>query len=186
MNNIQQMISVTEYRKYEQQVYADLHELVSVFPFTRIVYQPFSVPHEIVLQIVAVENVLINHTHAKENDFLGPHSFEVHLLIPYNYREAGCKVFCHRWEDIEKVPPEDLHFHHFDKRNDHLQLCVGVPDSFRKMRNVILESSRTASKILQAYHLFLSGVTASVELLAYSHGYKGLEEYVQNKKRFRP
>jgi len=53
------------------------------------------------------------------------------------------------------------------------------------MENVILENIRTAEKMLMAYELYQTGETKSLELNAYSHGTKGINEYAKDKKRYK-
>ena len=40
-------------------------------------------------------------------------------------------------------------------------------------------------KMLMAYELYQTGETKSLELNAYSHGTKGINEYAKDKKRYK-
>ena len=106
------------------------------------------------------------------------------IIVPFDYKKAGCKVYGGKWIDTKLVKEEYQHFN--GKRKDGCYLfCVGVPESFLKMENVILENIRTAEKMLIAYELYQTGETRSLELNAYSHGTKGINEYAKDKKRYK-
>jgi len=94
------------------------------------------------------------------------------------------KVYGGKWIDTKLVKEKYQHFN--GKRKDGCYLfCVGVPESFPQMENVILENIRTAEKMLIAYELYQTGETRSLELNAYSHGTKGINEYAKDKKRYK-
>ena len=78
----------------------------------------------------------------------------------------------------------DQHFYDINSHGKY-QFCVGVPESFIYMKNVILENVRTADKMLVAYELFQTGQTNKLELLAYSHGDKGQKEYKNERKKYK-
>lgn len=63
--------------------------------------------------------------------------------------------------------------------------CVGVPQSFIHLKNVLLENVRTAESMMIAYESYQRGITKKVNLIAYSHGEKGKNEYNRNRKQYR-
>ncbi len=63
-------------------------------------------------------------------------------------------------------------------------MCVGVPASFPRMKNVLLENVRTADNMLVAYKNAMINDSDTIELKAYSHGDKGEEEFITDKRRF--
>ena len=63
-------------------------------------------------------------------------------------------------------------------------LCVGLPESFPLMKNVILENVKTAENMLIAYERVMTGVSNTLELIAYSHGEHGSKEFQHNKLRY--
>ena len=85
-------------------------------------------------------------------------------------------VFC----DTEKKPHEQYE----DIKRKYL-FCVGVPQSFIYLKNVILENVRTAESMMIAYESYQRGITNKVDLIAYSHGEEGKNEYSRNRKRYR-
>lgn len=139
-------------------------------------------PHEIELRVIAADKKLIEMTCSDMNDFLNGYSKELHIIVPFDYKKNGCKVFGGKWIDIKSIELQHQHFN--GKRTDGNYLfCTGVPDSFLEMKNVILENVRTADKMLTAYELYQKGLTNGLELLAYSHGEEGVDEYKKRKKR---
>ena len=87
------------------------------------------------------------------------------------------------WFDIDKIPFEDRHF--YETPDCDYQFCLGVPQSFKSLRNVVLENVKTAEQMLFAYESYQQGMTNKVKLISYSHGKKGMDEYERNKKRYR-
>ena len=131
---------------------------------------------------MAAEKELIDQTGATENDFLGEYSRELWIRIPVKYKKDGCAVFGGKWINKEKIPQGQQHFYNNDP-NKGYRFCVGVPDSFKTMSNVILENVRTADHILTAYADYISGRTKTIVLSQYSHGDKGINEYRRQKRK---
>ena len=141
------------------------------------------------IRVIAANKDLVDAVYGTESDFLGKYTKELHLIIPPDYRDKGCIVFGAGWVNVEKLINEDIHFFHDDKgkliRTTHgLQLCVGTPESFRLMKNVILENVRTADNMLVAYERVMTGVSDKLEMIAYAHGDKGKTQFRQNRKRY--
>lgn len=172
-----------EYNEYYKRAQEDIAELKQEYPFTRVVIIPSVKPKPIVLNVVAANIGLINECNAKEIDFKGEFSRELKIVMPYDYLRNGCKIYGASWLDLKKIPQEDYHFN--GKELDKYLFCVGVPQSFVHLKNVLLENVRTAENMLIAYENFQTGRTKKVELIAYSHGEEGTNEYIRNKKRYR-
>ena len=92
------------------------------------------------------------------------------------------------WIETEKLENKDIHFFHNNgeliRTKYGLQICVGIPDSFPMMKNVILENVRTAENMLIAYERLLTGQSDKLELIAYMHGERGRMQFQQNEKRY--
>lgn len=133
-------------RKYVKDVFADIQQARETYPFIEATLLPTVDPVPIQLKVAAVNKSLLERTHAKREDFAGPYSRELEIIVPFDYKKAGCKVYGGKWIDTKLVKEEYQHFN--DKRKDGCYLfCVGVPESFPQMENVILENIRTAEKI---------------------------------------
>lgn len=178
------MTEIESARVYVEDVFADIRQAREKFPFIETTLLPTVNPAPIQLKVVAVNKSLLERTHAKREDFIGTYSRELEIIVPFNYKKVGCKVYGGKWIDTKLVKEEYQHFN--GKRKDGCYLfCVGVPESFPQMENVILENIRTAEKMLIAYELYQTGETSSLELNAYSHGTKGINEYAKDKKRYK-
>lgn len=168
---------------YYHEVREDIRELQSIYPFTTFTCPPTVQIQPIIIHVIAADSVLIQKTCAMRQDFLQEYSKELDILVPFDYRTEGCKVYGGAWIDLDKIPPEYQHFH-ARLSDGRFSLCVGIPESFEKMRNVVLECVRTADRMLTAYELFQSGQTETLELISYAHGQKGIEEYRGKKKKY--
>lgn len=173
----------SDYKEYYQKAQKDIMELKREYPFTKVVIIPSVKPGPIVLNVVAANARLINECNAKENDFKGEYSRELKIVMPYDYNRNGCKIYGASWLDLKKIPKRDHHFN--GKENDKYLFCVGVPQSFVHLKNVLLENVRTAENMMIAYECYQRGITKKVELIAYSHGEEGKNEYKRNRKRYR-
>lgn len=172
-----------DYNEYYKNAQEDIMELIQEYPFTKRVIIPSVIPEPIILNVVAVNNGLIHECNAQENDFKGEYSKELKIIIPYDYTRNGCKIYGASWIDLEKIPQKDHHFN--GKENGKYLFCVGVPQSFIHLKNVILENVRTAESMMIAYESYQRGMTNKVDLIAYSHGEEGKNEYSRNRKRYR-
>lgn len=168
-------------QKYYKKVLEDIQELITHYPYTSYTLFPTSQPTPVRIRTVAADNRIIQLTCATEQDFLGAFSKELEIIVPFDYSTSGCRVYGGKWIDEEKIPDSERHFYERNSKGLFL-FCVGVPESFPRMKNVILENVRTASSMLIAYELFQTGQTEKLELLAYSHGNKGRREYKNEKK----
>lgn len=177
------MTEIESARVYVEDVFADIQQAREKYPFIEATLLPTVELSPIQLKVVAVNKSLLERTNAKCEDFIGPYSREIEIIVPFDYKKAGCKVYGGKWIDTKLVKEEYQHFN--GKRKDGCYLfCVGVPESFSQMENVILENIRTAEKMLIAYELYQTGETRTLELNAYSHGMKGINEYIKDKKRY--
>ena len=169
--------------EYYKTVFQDIHEARKIYPYIKVTVPPTAEAAPILLKAVAVNISLLETTHAEYKDFIGAFSRELEIIIPFDYRKSGCKVYGGKWIDTNLVSEDYRHFN--GKRKDGWYLfCVGVPGSFREMNNVILENIRTAEEMLIAYQLYQTGETKTLMLNAYSHGMRGIDEYIKDKKRY--
>lgn len=114
----------------------------------------------------------------------------IHLKITLDYRSSGCLVYGGKWIDERKIPAKDMHLFHSNNQlvenRFGYKMCVGTPESFSSMKNVLLEAVKTADNMLVAYERVQSGTSDRVILNAYSHGDIGRKEYQNDRKRYVP
>lgn len=177
-----------DWNQYYNNVLLDFRELKEQYPFCYLTIPPTIEPSEAEIRVVAVNKGLINMVGGVESDFLGDYSKKLHLHIPVDYRHRGCIVYGADWVNIENLANDDIHFFHKDGkviRTQHgLQICVGTPESFPLMRNVILENVKTAENMLIAYERVMTGSSKKLEMIAYAHGIQGRIEFQHNSKRY--
>ena len=178
-----------DWSKYYYAVFEDYRELVSIYPFSRITFPPTIAPPSAIISVIAVSKELIDAVNGVKEDFLGEFTKELYVVVPYDYRSAGCKVYGGKWINRRKLKNEDQHF--YPKRSPENAkdvgplLCVGTPESFPLMKNVILENVRTAENMLIAYEKLMRGDARTLELKAYEHGYIGRNHYKEDLRRKR-
>ena len=178
------MTEIENVNLYVKEVFKDIQEAKETYPFIKATLLPTVNPMPIQLKVIAVNISLLERTHAKCEDFVGAYSRELEIVVPFDYKQTGCEVYGGKWIDTKVLKEEYRHF--YKKRKDGCYLfCVGVPESFPQMENVILENIRTAEKMLIAYELYQIGENRKFELNAYSHGRKGINEYIKDKKRYK-
>ena len=159
-----------------------------VYPFSYITILPTVTPSLATIRVVAVTASLISETYSIESDYLGEYTKELHIDVPVNYREAGCIVYAGKWIDLNKCRYEDIHIQqhkgHYIRTRYGYSLCVGTPESFSFMGNVILENVRTADNMLVAYERIMRGETDRLDLNAYAHGDAGRMRFNNNQKKY--
>lgn len=174
----------SNFQEYYKSVISDVSELKELYPFTKMILLPTTSKSPIELEVTAVRAEIICQTGAIEADFLGEFSRQLHLIIPYNYREKGCIVYGGKWIDLKNIPGKYQHFNGV-RQDGSLIFCVGVPESFVQLKNVILECIKTADNMLTAYEKYQCGRSNSLELISYSHGEKGINEYKREKNKYK-
>lgn len=173
-------------QKYRDDVECDIQELKKKYKYVERVIFPLAKPYLVILKIIAVNNHIIEKTGGVKEDFIGDYSKEITVVIPIDYKNIGCYVYGAKWVEIEKIPEAQRHFFLNGTTEDgYKKICVGAPSSHREMKNPILENVRTAEHILFEYELFLSGFKKRIDLIEYSHGDRGEEEYQRNAKRYK-
>lgn len=176
-------VLVNDVIDYDRSVAEDISELKTIYPFTTYSCYPTTTKKPITIKVIAADINLIQKTCATKEDFLHEYRKDLEIIVPFSYKETGCIVYGGQWLDLNKIPSECRHF--FQKCEDgRFSLCVGVPDSFKLMKNVILENVRTAANMLNAYEFYLTGKTKKLELIAYAHGQKGIYEYYEKKEKY--
>jgi hypothetical protein len=176
------------WKLYYRNVLSDYQEVKDRYPLACLTIPPMVRPALATIRVIAANSALIYAVEGTEKDFLGKYSRELHLLVPIGYREQGCKVYGAKWVNVEQFQNEDIHFFYDKgkpiKTKDGFQLCVGTPESFPLMKNVILENIRTAENMLIAYERVMAGESETLDLIAYSHGDKGREQFKKNRKKY--
>lgn len=173
-------------KQYYKDVLSDFAEVKEEYPFCYLTIPPTVEPQRAEICVVAANCRLIAECYAVKEDFIGDYSKKLRLSIPADYKDKGCKVYGGAWIDSNKIP--EAHRHFYPARGLYksygYEFCVGVPDSFKTLKNVILENIRTAEHLLIAYENYLCGNTDSIVIEGYSHGDRGILEYGKNKEKY--
>lgn len=189
--NKQNIIANTsKWKEYYKSVHNDYRELKRLYPFSNLCIPPTVNPSLARIHVVAVSREIVERTCACRADFTSEYSKELFISVPEDYQHSGCNVYGGKWIDVEILLEPEVHLY-VDKcisvgGFSGYKLCVGTPESFQDMNNVILENVRTADNMLVAYERRMKGENEELELLAYSHGDKGKKEYRNNKHRYHP
>ncbi len=177
----------TDWKLYYANVLADFRELKEHYPFSYLTIPPTVQPELAMIRVVAANKELIEMAGAVETDFTDEYSRKLWIIVPTNYRKNGCKVYGAKWVDLKKFENKDIHFYNQAKLHaEGYELCVGTPESFPLMRNVILENVRTAENMLIAYERVMTGSSDHLELIAYAHGENGRKQFQRNRARYIP
>ena len=175
---------------YYERVFKDYAELKAVYPFSYLLVLPTVKPSLASVTVIAVSKAIVEAVAGGPEDFTGEYSKEIHIELPMGYWIKGCNVYGCNWIDESKFKARDIHrFHSGNKLIENrygYQLCVGTPESFKSMKNVLLEAVKTADNTLVAYERVQSGISDQVILNAYSHGDAGKEEYQNDRRRYIP
>ncbi|MCD8336680.1 MAG: hypothetical protein LUD18_05270 [Lachnospiraceae bacterium] len=174
----------TTWSKYYEDVKRDFEEARKEYPFIEMTILPTREPQPIIITAIAVEKRIIDATLARKEDFLDEYSKRIVMKVPCDYQEAGCVVYGAKWLEISRIPKEDLHIYSSDMTQDGYVMCVGTPESFPLLDNVILENIRTADAMLVAYEKVMRGIDDSLNLIAYAHGDKGRKQFEGNRRRY--
>ena len=178
---------IEDWINYYKKVKHDFEELKNRYPFSELILPPTAKPSQAKIMSIAVEKRLIDTINGKRDDFLGAYSKQIFLEIPLDYTQSGCIVYGGKWINVDSIKPQDIHLYrknkHFHNSAYGYELCVGIPESFSHMRNVILEAVRTADNLLVAYERVQTGESTDLILHAYSHGDTGRNEYAKDRKK---
>ena len=178
-------MAVIDKRKYIADVKRDFAQLKEEYPFSTLSIAPTVDISPASVTVIAANKKLIEHMRAEKDDFLGAYSRKLLVEIPFSYQQDGCKVIGGKWIDENKLNEADRHFN--DKKADGSYVfCAGVPESFPKMKNVLLENVRTVENMLIAYEEVQKGFSERTNLKAYAHGKKGKDEYARDRKKYKP
>lgn len=179
-------IDVNQYRQYRSRLMQDFHALIIQYPFSTITFLPTIDPSPAILKVIAVHRKLIDEVMGSSSDFTGIYSKELFIVAPFDYLKNGCDLYGASWVDLHRIKEKDRHFFNKCRKTKHgYKLCVGVPESFPLMNNVLLENVKTAENMLIAYERLMHGETTTLEdLKTYSHGQAGRQEFVLDRKRY--
>lgn len=173
-----------DYRKYYRDVKQDFEILRQEYPYSTMYMPPTVDPQIIIIRVIAVHSNIISISKAQEEDFLGEYSRELQLVIPFDYKEIGCRVYGGAWIQERQINKADRHFYK-KEANGMREFCVGVRASFKTLDNVILENVKTVENMLIAYELVQKGVTPRAKLIGYAHGEKGERDYENDKRKYK-
>ena len=184
-------------QQLKRNIQNDFEELVRSYPFSSIVFFSDISKYVACIISVAASVELIKAVNGKEKDFTGDYSKKIYLFIPCDYKVFGCQVYGYGWIDLNCITNADKHFFvdtvdigrgiikkQFQKfllTPFGYRMCVGVPESFSRLKNVLLESIKTADNLLTAYEMIMRGLRNSLAVHSYSHGNLGRKEYVDEK-----
>lgn len=173
-----------DWKEYYKSVTADFIELRKYYPFSTMYLFPTTVPTPVEMDVIAANGDLIESMRAEKSDFLGDYSRKLKIVVPLHYQKIGCNVYGGGWFDLSKIHSADRHFYIDNRKFGGYQLCVGVPKSFCRLKNVILENVRTAEQMLIAYEEIQSGKSSVLHLKAYLHGDAGERQYKYDRKKY--
>ena len=179
-------IDINQYLQYRSHLIRDFHELIIQYPFSTITFLPTVYPSPAILRVIAVHKKLIDEVMGTSSDFTGIYSKELFVEVPFDYQRNGCDLYGASWVDLHRIEEKDRHFFNECRKTRHgYKLCVGVPESFPLMNNVVLENVKTAENMLIAYERIMCGETSVLEdVKTYSHGTAGRLEFKKDKKRY--
>ncbi len=180
-------IELKDWKMYYKNVIADYQEMKNVYPFSYLSILPTVKSEVATIRVVAANKDLIDSAKAIKEDFLGEYTRKLYMEIPFDYRNLGCKVYGAGWIDMKKISEKDIHFYKDENYKEYgYELCVGTPESFPLMKNVILENVRTAENMLIAYEKVMTGEAEKLELIAYAHSDAGRKQFLKNNKKYIP
>lgn len=157
-------IDVNQYRQYRSHLLRDFHALIIQYPFSTITFLPTVDPSPAILKVIAVHKKLIDEVMGSSSDYTGVYSKELFIVVPFDYLKNGCDLYGASWVDLHRIKEKDRHFFNKCRKTKHgYQLCVGVPESFPLMKNVLLENVKTAENMLIAYERIMRGETSVLE-----------------------
>ena len=170
-------------KQYVSNVYSDFAELKEEYPFSSILVIPYSEIQELSISVIAVNKRIIDEMNAKKSDFIGEFSKEIFMKVPFDYRNTGCKIYGGKWIKYESLKSDkDRHFYKGNEKG--YEFCLGVPQSFPKMKNVLLECVKTADNMLVAYEQVKRNPNMKLQLNSYSHGAEGINEYRADRRKY--
>ncbi len=175
-----------DWEKYYSDVLTDYREMKEQYPFSYLTILPTIKPELATIRVVATNKDLIEAVGGVETDFLGEYSKELYVIIPIYYQSEGCKVYGGKWINDKRLKKDDIHYYCDRKNKFGFQLCVGIPESFSLMKNVILENVKTAENMLVAYERVMAGYSEKLMLISYAHGDKGRNQFQKNPKKYLP
>ena len=168
---------------FYEKVIDDIEELKVEYPvFSYEIPQLSEEVLPVEIKALAVNRALIERARAAENDFTGDFSKVIRIVVPVDYMQQGCRIYGGSWIDVSSLLIKDCHF--YSDKNGKRFFCVGIPDSFPQLKNVILENVRTVEYMLSGYEFFQRGLSKRVGFKAYSHGLLGRFEYKNDVQRF--
>lgn len=176
-------IPIKYYDEYYDDVKIDYDEMMKVYPFSSLSFLPTAEPSPAIINVVAVNKSIIDSMHAAQEDFTGKYNKELKVIVPFDFKKRGCLVYGGSWIDVSKISESERHFYTDKKSDGRYLLCLGVPESFQQMDNVILENVKTAENLLIAYEKVMR-YGGRIYVKAYAHGKKGEEEFRNDRNKY--
>ena len=161
----------------------DFTELRRKYPFTKVIQQN---KYEIHYEVFAINIELLKKLDIDE-DYLRDETYHkrIYLIVKNDYLTNGPIVYSlEDWPNLDKIPENNMHFY-FNKlvNGRGYRTCSCVQIANRHMDNPLLENVKSTEMLLSAYELFLLGINDIVVLRQYSHGDKGVEEFLNEWQR---
>lgn len=175
----------SEYYKYVFNVEKDIFEVKKNYPFTSEVIIPFSnFQVTKVYEIYLVNKNLVEITLLSKKECKEKMGYrKVVVIIPTHYKKEGCNVFIQKIFTKESIPCK--HVHTNGTFSDCYEFCAGVPESFKKLENVILENCRTTENYLTQIDSYLKKRSSEIHMLEFSHGAEGEKEYGNQRNKYK-
>ena len=174
----------SEYYKYELNVEKDMFEVKQNYPFTSEVIFPFSnFQVTKVYEIYLVNKNLVEITLLSKKECKEKMGYrKVVVIIPPHYKKEGCIVFIQKFFTKESIPYEHVHIN--GNFSDCYEFCAGVPKSFKKLENVILENCRTTENYLTQIDSYLKKRSREIHMIEFRHGAEGEKEYGNQRNKY--
>ena len=99
---------------YYSNVVSDFKELKAHYPIAYLTIPPTVKPELAMIRVIAANKSFIELVRGVEEDYLGDYSRELHLIIPIEYREQGCRVYGAKWVKADQLKNEDIHLFYDD------------------------------------------------------------------------
>lgn len=177
--------NINQYNEYLKNVSKDIARLKDYYPFIyeviipvnnsliNKVYEVYLIDKNMIDDLSLTENYIINKLNNRK----------VLLIIPTDYKNNGAKIILDKNLKIDRIPDKHVHINGYYR--DGYEFCAGVPQSMINLNNVLLENCRTAENYIVQVNSYLNNEANEINMIEYSHGDRGREEYDREKRRKR-
>ena len=169
----------------EKELISKLDEVQKEYPYLKRIYFPFKCCFPIILEGYLVNKQDCELYKIKNNNEASLVSFYARIYIPENYKKFGISVYdLNKKIDTEFIIKNYYSHAHFNSLDtpDGTLLCTHILEDILGRDNLILDIINSAHFLYLNYLNLLNGNKFNMD--EYSHGRKGYEEYINERKRF--